>query len=147
MQGTPITPEFHSIEEFAQLIQSNATLHLSAISSQKIEIGRKFLEDKLNRSTEPIYGINTGFGALCNVKIDGAHLVQLQENLVRSHACGLGERVPNEVVKWMLLLKIQSLSYGLSGVQLQTVQRLIDYFNGNFLPLIYQQGSLGASGD
>lgn len=147
MQGIPITPEFHSIEEFAQLIQSSATIQLSAISSQKIEIGRKFLDEKLNRSTEPIYGINTGFGALCNVKIDDAHLVQLQENLVRSHACGLGERVPNEVVKWMLLLKIQALSYGLSGVQLQTVQRLIDYFNGNFLPLIYQQGSLGASGD
>jgi histidine ammonia-lyase len=147
MQGTPITPEFHSIEEFAQIIQSKAQIQLSAITSQKIQEGRSFLDHKLKKATQPIYGINTGFGALCDVKIDDDFLVELQENLVRSHACGLGETVPNELVKWMLLLKIQSLSYGLSGVQLQTVQRLVDFFNRDFLPVIYQQGSLGASGD
>ena len=147
MLGTPITPEFHSIEEFAKIIQTKTSILLSSEVSQKIVAGRKFLDDKLKRTEEPIYGINTGFGALCDVKIENEFLVQLQENLVRSHACGMGETVPEEVVKWMLLLKIQSLSYGLSGVQLSTVQRLVDYFNGDFLPVIYQQGSLGASGD
>ncbi|MCL2510843.1 MAG: histidine ammonia-lyase, partial [Bacteroidales bacterium] len=70
-----------------------------------------------------------------------------QENLVMSHACGMGEEVPQEIVKLMLFLKIQSLSYGHSGLQLLTVQRLIDFFNNDVLPVVYQQGSLGASGD
>lgn len=95
----------------------------------------------------PIYGINTGFGSLCNVKISNENLSQLQENLVKSHACGTGDEVPAAIVKIMLLLKIQSLSYGHSGVQLLTVERLIDFYNNDILPVIYTQGSLGASGD
>ena len=82
---------------------------------------------------EPIYGITTGFGSLCNISIDKDQLSQLQKNLVMSHACGTGERVPAEIVKLMLLLKIQSLSYGNSGVQLETVQRLVDFFNNDVL--------------
>jgi len=96
---------------------------------------------------EPIYGINTGFGSLYNVKISKENLTQLQENLVMSHACGIGERVPNDIVKLMILLKIQSLSYGHSGVQLETVLRLVDFYNHDILPVVYTQGSLGASGD
>jgi histidine ammonia-lyase len=96
---------------------------------------------------QPIYGINTGFGSLCNVIISDENLSQLQENLVKSHACGTGDEVPQEIVKIMLLLKIQSLSYGNSGVQLQTVERLVDFYNNAILPVIYTQGSLGASGD
>lgn len=96
---------------------------------------------------KPIYGINTGFGSLCNVIISDENLSKLQENLVKSHACGTGDEVPHEIVKLMLLLKIQSLSYGHSGVQLQTVNRLIDFYNNDILPIIYTQGSLGASGD
>ena len=96
---------------------------------------------------EPIYGITTGFGSLCNISIGRKDLSQLQKNLVMSHSCGTGERVPDRIVKLMLLLKIQSLSYGNSGVQLKTVQRLIDFFNNDILPVVFQQGSLGASGD
>ena len=95
----------------------------------------------------PIYGINTGFGSLCNVKISNENLSQLQENLVKSHACGTGEEVPLAIVKLMLLLKIQSLSYGYSGVQLETVERLIAFYNNDILPVVFTQGSLGASGD
>ena len=101
----------------------------------------------MKSNNDPIYGINTGFGSLCNVKISNENLSKLQENLVKSHACGTGEEVPHEIVKIMLLLKIQSLSYGHSGVQLVTVQRLIDFYNNDILPVIYTQGSLGASGD
>jgi histidine ammonia-lyase len=101
----------------------------------------------MQSQTDPIYGINTGFGSLCNVKISNENLSQLQENLVKSHACGTGDEVPNAIVKLMLLLKIQSLSYGNSGVQLETVERLIEFYNHDVLPIIYTQGSLGASGD
>jgi histidine ammonia-lyase len=90
--------------------------------------------------SEPIYGINTGFGSLCNVKISNENLSKLQENLVKSHACGTG-RSAKEIVKLMLLLKIQSLGYGHSGIQLQTVNRLVA-FNNDILPVIYLQGSL-----
>jgi len=98
-------------------------------------------------STKPVYGINTGFGSLCDVKINTDDLSQLQKNLVMSHACGTGEEVPQEIVRLMLLLKIQSLAYGHSGVQLKTVERLIEFYNLEIYPIIYTKGSLGASGD
>jgi histidine ammonia-lyase len=106
-----------------------------------------YLDKKMETHEEPIYGINTGFGSLYNIKISNENLSKLQENLVKSHACGTGDEVPQHIVKLMLFLKVQSLSYGNSGVQLQTVQRLIDFYNNDILPVIYSQGSLGASGD
>ena len=96
---------------------------------------------------EPIYGITTGFGSLCNVSIDKEQLSQLQKNLVMSHACSLGNEVPEEIIKLMLAFKIKSLSYGYSGVRLETVERLADFFNAGVYPIVYDQGSLGASGD
>jgi len=108
---------------------------------------RAYLDNKVNSSDELFYGINTGFGYLQNVKIDKAQIEQLQYNLLMSHACGLGEYVPKEIVKLMLMLKVKSLSYGHSGVQLETVQRLQDMYNNDVLPVIYTQGSLCASGD
>ena len=108
---------------------------------------RAYLDDKMQQEAKPIYGINTGFGSLCNVKISNNNLTKLQENLVMSHACGTGEIVPEAIVKLMLLLKIQSLSYGHSGVQLETVERLIEFYNNGIFPVIFTQGSLGASGD
>ena len=129
------------------IILEEKQLELSNEAIDKIENCRAYLDDKLKAETQPIYGINTGFGSLYNVKISKDNLTKLQENLMMSHACGTGDVVPNQVVKLMLLLKIQSLSYGHSGVQLQTVQRLIAFFNHNILPIVYTQGSLGASGD
>ena len=95
----------------------------------------------------PVYGVTTGFGSLCNITIATDELSRLQHNLVMSHACGTGETVRPEIVRIMLLLKIKSLSYGHSGAQLATIQRLVDMFNNDILPVVYQQGSLGASGD
>ena len=108
---------------------------------------RAYLDEKMKHSNMPIYGINTGFGSLCDVQISTDQLTQLQENLVRSHACGTGELVPKPIVKLMLLFKIKSLGNGNSGVHLATVQRLVDFYNLNILPVTYTQGSLGASGD
>ncbi|MFI2742885.1 histidine ammonia-lyase [Zhouia sp. PK063] len=142
-----ISSEILDIQKINEIISKNVKLALSDEAKVNIEKCRNYLDEKLQSQQEPIYGINTGFGSLYNVKINRSHLSTLQENLVMSHACGTGDVVPQEVVKLMLLLKIQSLSYGYSGVQLNTVQRLIDFFNDDILPVVYQQGSLGASGD
>ncbi|HXC05653.1 MAG TPA: aromatic amino acid ammonia-lyase, partial [Bacteroidia bacterium] len=125
----------------------NFKLELSAEARKKIQHCRAYLEKKIKSAKDPIYGINTGFGSLCNVSVPEKELEQLQQNLVMSHACGMGDEVPAEVVKLMLFLKIQSLSYGKSGVQVSTVERLIDFYNLGIYPVVYQLGSLGASGD
>lgn len=136
--------DFNKIKE---IIETNATLALSDEAKNKIIKCRDYLDKKMSGNKTPIYGINTGFGSLYDKSISENDLGQLQVNLMRSHACGVGEEVPHEIVKLMLFLKIQGLSYGNSGVQLITVQRLIDFYNHNVLPVVYQQGSLGASGD
>ena len=129
------------------ILAHDKKLSLSESGKERIQKCRAYLDDKMSSVVKPIYGINTGFGALYNVEIKGENLQKLQENLVMSHACGTGDEVPNEIIKLMLLLKIQSLSYGHSGVQLATVNRLIDFYNNNIFPVVYEQGSLGASGD
>jgi histidine ammonia-lyase len=142
-----ISSDVLSLEKIQQIVSTNLLLSLSEEAKINIEKCRVYLDQKMETNDDPIYGINTGFGSLCNVKISNENLSRLQENLVKSHACGIGEEVPKEIVKILLLLKIQSLSYGFSGVQLITVERLIDFYNNDILPIIYTQGSLGASGD
>ena len=142
-----ITVEELKIEDVAQIIQDQQTLALDIEVKEKIVHCRKYLENKIKGSKELFYGINTGFGALCNKVISNEDLNQLQKNLVMSHACGMGDEVSPEIVKMMLLLKIKGLSLGHSGVSLELVDSLIYMFNNNILPVIYKQGSLGASGD
>lgn len=136
-----------TLEEACRIVIEGRKLSLSDHSKELIENCRKYLDKKIEETKEPLYGITTGFGSLCNISINSADLQQLQANLVMSHSCGTGEKVDPMIVKLMMLLKIQSLSYGNSGVQLVTVQRLIDFFNNDIIPVVYQQGSLGASGD
>lgn len=142
-----ISSEVLHLETLQEIISQHKTIALSEEAKVNIQKCRDYLDKKMTTADKPIYGINTGFGSLCNVKISNENLSQLQSNLVKSHACGTGDEVPSEIVKIMLLLKIQSLSYGHSGVQLQTVERLVDFYNNDILPVIYTQGSLGASGD
>ncbi len=134
-----------ALSEF--LNDTQAKVVLSDEAKQAIVKGRSYLEEKIKKHQAPIYGINTGFGALCNVLIPNNELEKLQENLIKSHACGMGNTVSSDIVKLMLFLKIQSLAYGKSGIQLSTVERLIDLLNNNVYPVVYEQGSLGASGD
>lgn len=136
-----------TLERIKEIIDNNEQLALSSESVAAIEKCRKYLDSKMEDIDRPIYGVTTGFGSLYNITIPAEDLSQLQHNLVMSHACGTGETVRPEIVKIMLLLKAQSLSYGHSGAQLITVQRLVDMFNHDILPVVYQQGSLGASGD
>jgi histidine ammonia-lyase len=130
-----------------QLTEEEKLLELSPESREKIHRCRAYLDERMKQGTDTLYGINTGFGSLCDKVISEADLGLLQKNLVMSHACGVGEQVPPEITRLMLFLKVQSLSYGHSGVQLATVQRLIDMYNHRIIPVIYQYGSLGASGD
>jgi histidine ammonia-lyase len=136
-----------SLERLKEIIDNREKIALSHGATDDIIKCRKFLDRKTEDIDRPLYGITTGFGSLYNVTIPQEGLSQLQHNLVMSHACGSGETVRPEIVKIMLFLKAQSLSYGHSGAQLITVQRLIDMFNNDVLPVVYQQGSLGASGD
>ena len=141
-----ISKERLSLEKLKEIIDSHAQIALSQEAVEAVQKCRRYLDSKME-NPQPVYGITTGFGSLYNVNIPSDELSQLQYNLVVSHACGAGPTVRPEIVKLMLFLKAQSLSYGHSGVQLQTVQRLIDMFNEDVLPIVYQQGSLGASGD
>ncbi len=149
------TQEFHSIHPdqplsisaLADIITSGKKLLLSEDARKRIVVCYDYLQDKINGSEVTYYGINTGFGSLADIKIPRDDLQKLQENLIRSHACGVGDFVDQEIVRLMLLLKIQSLSYGHSGVQPQTVERLIYFYNNALYPEVYDHGSLGASGD
>ena len=142
-----ISPARLSLERLKEIFDGGEQIALSEEAVAAIVKCRKYLDTKMEDIGRPIYGITTGFGSLYNVTIPTEDLSQLQHNLVMSHACGAGDEVRPEIVKLMLFLKAQSLSYGHSGAQLVTVQRLIDMFNHDVLPVVYQQGSLGASGD
>ncbi|HEY1045395.1 MAG TPA: histidine ammonia-lyase [Bacteroidia bacterium] len=136
-----------SISKLRQFIHSGEKITLGTTAIEAIQRSNDYIKRKLSEPGTVIYGINTGFGSLCNTVIPEKDLSQLQYNLLRSHACGTGEYVPKAIVKLMILLKIKSLSYGYSGVQLTTVNQLVEFYNLNILPVVYQQGSLGASGD
>ncbi len=142
-----ISNEHLSLQRLEQIIDRGEIIALSEGAVAAIKKCRRYLDSKMENVDRPVYGVTTGFGSLYNVTIPPEDLSQLQHNLVMSHACGTGERVRPEIVKLMLLLKVQCLSYGHSGAQLATVQRLVDMFNNDVIPIVYQQGSLGASGD
>ena len=142
-----ISAERLTIARVEEVLVKGYRLALSDDAKKRISHCREYLDKKMDNTERPIYGVTTGFGSLCNISVDKENLSTLQKNLMMSHACGTGARVPSEIVRLMLLLKVQSLSYGHSGVQLATVERLIEMFNNNIIPVVYEQGSLGASGD
>ncbi|MGN6476555.1 MAG: histidine ammonia-lyase [Flavipsychrobacter sp.] len=137
-------PDHISIDFLAQW--GSDKLVMSADAVNRVQTNRNYLEDILKKG-KTYYGINTGFGSLCNVRIGDNELAKLQENLVCSHACGMGDEVPEEIVRLMLLLKVHGLSRGYSGVRTSIVQRLVDFYNKGITPVVYELGSLGASGD
>ncbi|HLO91884.1 MAG: histidine ammonia-lyase [Chloroflexota bacterium] len=147
MNTYQINSEPLTLEIIHNLLSNDIKLELSQEAIERIKHCREYLDNKVKNHSEPIYGITTGFGSLCNIQISADQLTALQENLVMSHACGTGDEVNDDIVRIMLLLKAHALSSGNSGVQVQTVQRLLDFYNNNALPIVYEQGSLGASGD
>lgn len=137
-------PGHFTIANLKQVLKENITL--SGRDLDQVNANRAYLDNKI-AGGGTYYGINTGFGSLCNVRIDDDQLKALQENLVTSHSCGFGDEVPADIVKLMLLLKIRGLAQGFSGIHEDTLQRLVYFYNENILPIVYEQGSLGASGD
>lgn len=135
-----------TIANLSELLGSGS-LDIWKSSLEKIEKSSSYLEERLARTNETVYGVNTGFGSLSNIRIEDEGLEELQSNLILSHACGTGKRVPQNIVRAMLCLKVWNMLYGNSGVQKETVLRLVDHFNRDVLPVVYTQGSLGASGD
>ncbi|MFN5325226.1 MAG: histidine ammonia-lyase [Bacteroidota bacterium] len=136
-----------TLDEIEKVLSGVYSIEITEESLTAVDGCRKYLDERMRNLQAPIYGINTGFGSLYNKTISPSDLESLQKNLVMSHACGTGEQVPAELVRLMLFLKIKGLCYGNSGVTTETVQRLADFFNYDVLPIVYQQGSLGASGD
>ncbi|MBK9485922.1 MAG: histidine ammonia-lyase [Chitinophagaceae bacterium] len=143
----PLDKNPTNFQQIKNLLAHEQLVSITFDAHDRITKCRKYLDEKMDNSDALFYGINTGFGFLQNVQIDKAQLQQLQLNLIQSHACGIGEEVPKDIVKLMIAFKIKSLSYGHSGVQTDTVERLMDMYNNDVLPVIYTQGSLGASGD
>ncbi len=136
-----------TLNDLSILVNDGHTLSVHADAVERVEKCKRYLETKIADPNAIFYGINTGFGSLCNVQIPHDSLSLLQENLVKSHACGTGDLVPIEIIRLIVVLKIQSLIFGHSGVRIETVNRLVDMYNQNVMPVIYEQGSLGASGD
>ncbi len=143
----PLDKSHTNFQQIKDLLGFGQQVSITFAAHESIQKCREYLDKKMAGSDALFYGINTGFGFLQNVQIDKAQLTELQSNLLKSHACGMGEEVPLDIVKLMIVLKIKSLSYGHSGVQVDTVNRLMDMHNNDMLPVIYTQGSLGASGD
>jgi histidine ammonia-lyase len=143
----PLDRKHTNFQQIKNLLAFDQLVSITFDAHERILKCREYLDEKMKNPDALYYGINTGFGFLQNVQIDDAQLSELQNNLLQSHACGLGEEVPEDIVKLMIMLKIKSLSYGHSGVQIDTVKRLMDMYNAKMYPIIYTQGSLGASGD
>lgn len=142
LDKTPLT-----FQQVKNLLKYNQSVSITYAAHEAIIKCRDYLDKKINSSDDLFYGINTGFGFLQNVKIEKEQLKTLQSNLLLSHGCGLGDEVPDEIVKLMMMLKIKSLSYGYSGIGIEVVKRLMDMYNNDVIPIVYTQGSLGASGD
>lgn len=142
-----IEPKPLTVAEVEELIELGKPIALSGEAEKAVERCRTYLDRKLAEEDSLYYGINTGFGALCNVTISKDQIEELQKNLVMSHACGMGERVPAEIVRIMLFLKVQTLAFGHSGISPDTIHALIQFYNYRLWPVVYTQGSLGASGD
>ncbi|MBC8006279.1 MAG: histidine ammonia-lyase [Verrucomicrobia bacterium] len=142
-----ISPERLTYPVIEQILEQQRMLVLSEESVRLIQKSKAYLDRKISETDGPLYGINTGFGALCNIEVSKDDLSKLQENLVISHACNLGPEIPQDIVRLMLLLKAHALAKGNSAVQLITVQRILDLYNNDILPIVCEQGSLGASGD
>ena len=143
----PLDRKWLNFQQVKNLLDFDQLVSITFDAHERIMHCREYLDKKLQAGNELYYGINTGFGFLQNVQISADQVEQLQSNLLKSHACGLGEYVPLPIVKLMLMLKIKSLSYGHSGIHIDTIKRLMEMYNNGVYPVIYTQGSLGASGD
>ncbi|AOV09150.1 histidine ammonia-lyase [Sporosarcina ureilytica] len=141
-----LTGDTLTINQLKEILYGNQRVKVSEESMEKVKASRAAV-DKIVKSAETVYGINTGFGQFSDVKIEEENVADLQLNLIRSHACGVGEPFPRIVSKAMMVLRLNAIVKGYSGVRIEVVELLKQLINCNVIPVIPQQGSLGASGD
>lgn len=142
-----INKDFLGICDLSEIQVSKQKIEISPEVKAQVDKNRQYLNNKLETGDEAIYGINTGFGSLCDTIIPKSELEELQVNLVRSHSCGTGPYIDTDIVGYILILKIKSLSFGYSGVRPILLEQLARFYNEGIFPRIHEQGSLGASGD
>lgn len=135
-----------TIEKFIAVSRGEAKVRMSTKAEERIANSREVIE-RIVASDELAYGIKTGFGELCQVSISPAQIQVLQENLLRSHACAVGKELSKEVVRGAMLLRLNTFAKGYSGVRLELVHLLLEMLNRDIVPVVYEQGSVGASGD
>ena len=135
-----------TVEELIAVARKGARVQLSEEAIAAIDRSRQVVE-KCVEEKRVVYGLTTGFGKFSDVTISDQDTLLLQENLIMSHACGVGEPLPDEVVRAMMLLRINALGIGYSGIRVSTVQTLVEMLNKDVIPVIPSKGSLGASGD
>jgi histidine ammonia-lyase len=135
-----------SLEKIDFFLQSNPIVELTSQSKKNINKARVLIDEWV-KSDKVIYGVTTGFGEFANVKISSKDLEKLQENLIISHSAGVGDPLPPVIVKLMMLLRVNALASGHSGIRLSTLQLLVEMINKSIIPVIPSQGSVGSSGD
>lgn len=141
-----LTGETLTIDELKEILYDNRKVEIAEESLAKVQASRAAVE-KIVKGNKTVYGINTGFGKFSTVKIAEENVTDLQLNLIRSHACGVGDPFPSVVSKAMMVLRLNALVKGFSGIRVEVVQLLTKLINYNIIPVVPQQGSLGASGD
>ncbi|XFA98816.1 histidine ammonia-lyase [Candidatus Izemoplasma sp. B36] len=134
------------IYSFSKVVLNYEKIMISESSKALVNKARKYVEEVIN-SEVPTYGINTGFGKLSVVSIKKSDVSKLQENLIKSHSCGVGTPFSESVVRGMLLLRINALIKGYSGIRLCVIEKMVEFLNKNLVPVVFSKGSLGASGD
>jgi histidine ammonia-lyase len=134
------------LEKFIQIARFKEEVSISEESKLLVIKARKFV-DEVVESEKPVYGINTGFGKLSDMPINKCDVSELQKNLLMSHACGVGSPLTDEVVRGMMVLRINALIKGYSGIRLETLDKLLELLNKDVCPVVFEKGSLGASGD
>ncbi len=135
-----------TLKELIKIAENKVSVSIAADNKKAIDQASKYISQVV-KNKKPIYGINTGFGHFSQTMIDNEKLEDLQTNLLLSHACGVGKMLPETVVRAMMALRINALIQGFSGIRYQTIKQLLLLLNKNITPVVYEQGSLGASGD
>ncbi len=139
--------EWWKLEDVYKRLDTKSALSIDPQVVKQVEKCHDYLANRIATKSDTLYGVNTGFGSLANTIIKDEDLADLQRRILVSHACGVGEEVPQEIVRSMLLLKAKALGQGHSAVALSTIQRILDMLSNDIIPVVPRQGSLGASGD
>lgn len=134
------------LETFIRIARYHEKVEISKEQQELVQKANDFVQAVVE-SEKPVYGINTGFGKLSDVPINKKDTAKLQENLLKSHACGVGEPFSEEIVRGMMVLRVNALVRGNSGIRLEVIEKLVEMLNKNVVPVVFEQGSLGASGD